>query len=385
MQLRSDNMKAPANWLAALVLCCLIGLCIGAAYMLPQQETNAPSSPTTETADGLLPRVEIVQLGEGELNTEFTRRGVLQPSEQVTVYAETSGSVLQQHASVGDSVRKGSPILELDGRLLKIRLDEARARQKSAQVRLEEAESHLRDAEESDDDDVARDAKYRRDAARAALDLAETQLAEATDTYDSRIIRAPIDGTIAQVWVDAGELAAGSRQVAEIIVTNPMIAAVALTSDDVACLRGQVQCEARVAGNASGIPATIRRIAPVADPLTKRFAVELDVDNEEGRLRAGMPVSVVFRCTASESASLLPRRALTRRGNALVCFRVEEATEGDHRVHQIEPQLAPIPGKAGTLRVQSGLDQGDEVAITGLSELRDDMRVALEHRDARTD
>jgi len=378
-------MKAPTNWLAALVLCCLIGLCIGAAYMLPRHETDASSPLTTATANELLPRAEMVQLGEGAIETEFIRRGVLQPSEQVTVFAETSGSVLQQHAAVGDPVKKGSPILELDGRLLKIRLDEALARQKSAKVRLEEAESHLRDAEESDDEDVARDAKYRRDAARAALDLAETQLAEATDTYESRIIRAPIDGTIAQVWVDAGELAAGSRQVAEIIVTNPMIAAVALTADDVACLRGQVRCAARVAGNKPACTAEIRRIAPVADPLTKRFSVELEIDNEGGRLRAGMPVSVVFRCTSSESAPLLPRRALTRRGNALVCFRVEKTTEGDHRVRRVEPQLTPIPGKASVLRVQSGLEQGDEVAITGLSELRDDVRVAPEDMDGRTD
>jgi RND family efflux transporter MFP subunit len=374
---------AVVNWIAAVVLSGLIVLLFGAAYMIPQHQPESTQRPTARPTEELLAQVETVRLTQAQLQTEFTRRGVLQPSERVTVSAQTSGRVLQRHVSVGDPVKKGDPILELDGSLLKIQVDRAQARQKSAQVQLEEAESQVSDAEESDDKDVTRDAKYRRDSARAGLDLAVTQLAEAENTYQSRVIQAPLDGTIAQIWVDRGELAASERQVAEIIVTNPMGVAVSLTADEVAYLGGQVECQVRVSGKAAGSPAKFRRIAPVADPLTKRFAAELEVDNGEGRLRAGMPVDVTFRCTCTDSVPLLPRRALTRRGDSLVCFRMEATGEGYCTARQVNPQLVPIPGDAAMLRVHAGLNAGDEVALSGLSTLKDGMHVHPNPRDDR--
>jgi multidrug efflux system membrane fusion protein len=363
------------NYLAALVLCGLIGLCIGAAYVLIQREPESAPPESTERTEQLLDVVHTVRLTEDRLQTHFTRRGVLQPSKQVSVHAEATGRVVQRHASVGDRVGQGDAIVELDGALLKIRLDEAQARQKSAEIRLAEADSQLADAEQTEDDDLKRDAKSRRDAARAALDLAETQVAEAEQAYETRIVRAPIDGTVAQVWVDQGELAATARPVAEIIVTDPMHVAVSLTAEEVASLNGVVRYEVRVSDKAPGRQAKLVQIAPMADPQTKRFSVEIRVSNEDGRLRAGTRVDVEFFCTPTDAEPLLPRRALTRRGESLVCFRIEKTAEGHYVAREFEPQLAPVPGKADVLRVRSGLDVGDEVVVGGLVGLDEGTRV----------
>jgi RND family efflux transporter MFP subunit len=333
--------------------------------------------------DSLQAQVDTMQLAEQTLELEFTRRGVLQPFREIRVHAEATGRAIKRHAAVGTVLNGGDPILELDGALTKIQLDEAVAREKSAQVQLEEAEQQVTDAGESEDEDLIRELKARRDAAEAALEVARAQAAEAQQLFDARIIRAPVDGTLSQLLVNEGEFAASGRPAAEMVVTNPLRAVVALTAQEVVHVGDDVECEIRLTrGAATAFPAQLVRIAPVADPRTRRFAVELEVDNQDGTLRAGMRVNVTFRCRSKDTALLMPRRALTRRGESLVCFRIDETAEGDI-AHQLKPLVRSLPGKGDWLLIRSGLKAGDRLAVSGHLLLDEGVRVSTGERQGK--
>lgn len=365
--------------LTGVVLVALIALCLGTAFGLLRRQ--APASPPTEpsgTADseGLFePPVETALIAEQRIEATFTRRGSLEPSSQVSVYAEVTGRVLKRNVAVGDPVKDGDALVELDGELLKIRLDEAQARLASAQSQLDEAKAQVESAEKSEDDDLKRDAKLRRDAAEAAVNVAKTQVAEAQARYDSRIVHSPTDGVVAQVWVDEGEFAAAERPVAEIVVTDPIAATVALTELEVASLPGEVKCRVVVPEAGGTVPARLVHVAPVADPLTKRFSARVELDNGQERLRAGTPVDVTFDTASRKPVLVMPRRALTSRNDALVCFRIEAVDSEGHVARPVQPQFESIPGRPDLLRVLAGLKAGDEVATSGLILLDDGLRV----------
>jgi RND family efflux transporter MFP subunit len=360
----------------AIVLVVLIVLCVWGAYTLSARQATLGSPAGSEPADDVAqPQVETVQIGRQSLELEFTRRGILEPSGRVSVFPEVTGRVVGRNIDIGDRVQRGDVLLEIDGTLLSIRLEEAQARLKSAQLRLAEAQSQLGDAEESDDEDLQRDVRTRRDAAEAAVKIAETQLAEAEATYASRIVRAPVDGTIAGCFVDEGEFASSTQPVAEIINTDRLVAVVPLTARETASLHDGVQCQVALREPAGYTAAgRLLRVAPVADPRTKRFSAEVEVDNDAERLRSGTPVDVTFRCKTNEPMLLLPRRALTQRDDVLVCFRIQEESDGCV-ARRVELQWESLPDQPQWLRVLGGLAAGDRVAVGGLIALEDGTRI----------
>jgi len=352
----------------AVLLTALIAACLATAYGLQKRPASEEPAAASDEGDSRLePQVETERVVREKVAMTFTRRGTLAPSSQVSVSAEITSRVVKRHVAAGDRIKQGSPILELDGALLKIRLDEAKARLESAEAQLKEAKAQRDDAEKlEDDDDLKRDARIRCEAAEAACRVAQTQATEAETTYESRIVRAPLDGTVARCFVEMGEYAASGRPVAEIIVTDPLTAEVSLTGLETESLRGGARCS--VATEEASWQARLVRIAPMADPRTKRFSAQVEVANPEGRLRAGMHVDVTFHGAASEPVLLMPRRALARRGDSLVCFRIATAKEG-HVAEPVKLDVQPVLGRPDQLRVLAGLNSGDEVAVSGLMTL----------------
>ncbi|NUQ62310.1 MAG: efflux RND transporter periplasmic adaptor subunit [Pirellulales bacterium] len=362
----------------AAVLIVVTLLCLGGAFALfARQAGSASPAATPPPPSSAHPHVETARLGEGPLEVEFTRRGTLRPSAEVNIFPEVTGRVVKRSVGVGDAVKKGDVLFELDGALLEIKLSEAQSRLKSAQVRMEEVQSQFAGAQNSEDDDLKRDARLRRDAAEAALKLAESEAAEAQKTHDARTVRSPIGGTVAQILAAEGEFAAPAQPIARIIVAEPMVAVVPLTAAETSSLRGDIACRVAVPEGQQPPPeARLLRLAPVADPRTKRISAEVEVKNADGRLRAGMPIDVTFRAKSSDAAVVMPRRALTLRSDTLVCFRIEKASAG-YVARRVEPVVEAIPGRAESLHVLAGLSAGDLVAVSGLIAIDDGMEVQV--------
>lgn len=366
------------DWFTLSILATVVVVCFCGAFVLfARQNGSAPRATATPAARADRLRIETATLAEVPLEVEFTRRATLQPSGEVNLFPEVTGRVVKRQAGVGDRVKAGDVLFELDGSLLQIKLAEAQSRLKTAQVRLQEAQAQLADAEKTDDADLKRDAGLRRDAAEAALKTAESQAAEAQRTYDARLVRSPLDGIVAQTFAGMGEFAAPSQPVAQIIVADPIRAAVPLTAQEAASLRGEVECRVELpAGENVSLPAKLVRIAPVADPRTKRISAEVEAKNEAGQLHAGMPVNVAFHAKSPEVALLLPRRALTLRSQSLVCYRIEKTPSG-HVARRVEPVLETIPGRPQSLKILSGLAAGDVVAVSGMIAIEDGSAVEL--------
>ncbi len=171
--------------------------------------------------------------------------------------------------------------------------------------------------------------------------------------------------------VSEGEFAAPAQPAAQIIVSEPMVAVVPLTAAEAASLRGEIECRVVLPdGQASPSAARLLRIAPVADPRTKRISAEVEVKNPDGSLRSGMPVDVAFTAKTADSVVVMPRRALTQRSDVLVCFRLEKVSNG-YVARRVEPVVESIPGRAESLNVLAGLSAGDLVAVSGLIAIDD--------------
>lgn len=162
-------------------------------------------------------RVDTVRVTRRDVGTVVKATGVIKPmiGAEVKVGSRISGVVRRLHVRIGDTVRKGQILAEIDARELTARRNEAAASLEVAQANLEYARADLARKRElkaasliaPGDLDVATRAFSVADqqltAARASLDYATTQLGYAE-------IFAPIGGVVASVATQEGETVAAS-------------------------------------------------------------------------------------------------------------------------------------------------------------------------------
>lgn len=146
--------------------------------------------------------------------------------ENVRIGPPLSGLVTTVHVRVGDRVKRGDPLFQLDDRDLRAQWQTRTDALPSASARIAEQEIRLRDLQDQlrrleavkdrravSEDDVQRKwfeveaAKRSLIRARTDLQLAMTQRDEVKAVMDRLKVRAPRDGTILQVNIRAGEYA----------------------------------------------------------------------------------------------------------------------------------------------------------------------------------
>lgn len=186
----------------------LVIVLLGAAAVFGMRNLR----PTTEA-----PARDVVRASRVDLTSAVKATGIIKPmvGAEVRVGSRVSGVVRRLHARIGDSVRAGQLLAELDDRELVARANEARAALDLAEANLAYARADLKRKQDlaaeqlvapSDLDLATRAhavAEQQRGQAAASLEFATTQLGYAQ-------VSAPISGVVSSVTTQEGETVAAS-------------------------------------------------------------------------------------------------------------------------------------------------------------------------------
>ncbi len=203
--------------------------------------------------------------------------GKTAPARIVELSAETDGRVEHIGAERGTNVSRSAVIVRLDERDRKARLAQAEATVKQRQVEYEgrmrlKSESYVSEAQLQE--------------AIATLEAAKAELTRARLDLDYMTIRAPFDGALQSRVVEIGDFVKLGEPIAIFVDNRTMIVSANLSEFDAGFVERGQAAEARLATGET-VRGTVRYVAPVADEATRTFLVELEVDNSDGKLRAG--------------------------------------------------------------------------------------------------
>jgi HlyD family secretion protein len=171
----------------------------------------------TTQAENTATRAEAVRVVRRDIASVVKATGVIKArvGAEVRVGSRISGVVKRLYVQIGDSVRKGQLLAELDDRDLTARRDEADAARARLEVELEYARIDLRRKR-----DLAKSGgitPIELDVAERAASVTEQQLAGAKASLafaaaqlEYTKVTAPIDGVVASVSTQEGETVAAS-------------------------------------------------------------------------------------------------------------------------------------------------------------------------------
>jgi multidrug efflux pump subunit AcrA (membrane-fusion protein) len=203
--------------------------------------------------------------------------------------------------------------------------------------------------------------------AQASLEAARAQLAQAEKGLADTTIRAPFDGYITARPVAAGEYVAFANKIATIVRIGTLKLQLQAPEQRAALTRVGMAVLARVSAYPGrDFTGKVTAVNPAVDPSSRIFVVEARFDNPAAELRPGMFATAHVVLPGGENAVFVPKGAVIRdkTTDSWQVFTV------DHSVAHLRVVVAgDVEG--GEIRVTSGLNGGETVAISNQGELFD--------------
>ncbi len=294
--------------------------------------------------------------------------GEIRAREEAALSFRVGGKLVRRLVDVGDRVRQGDLLAELDSGDLRLQVEALQAQLNAADAQLARARAdHARTASLSKDQLVSRAAL---DQQTAALRAAEGQARAARAQLDlSRNqagygqLRAPQDGVVASREVEAGQVVAAGQPVFGLAADGGREVAFALPESGIRDFKvGQTVVIELWSAQGERIPGRIREIAPAADTQTRTYAARASLENDPARrVDLGQSARVYIPAALSGDALRLPLSALHRgdKGQAVV-WTVDTKV---NKARRIPVRIGPYA--ADGVAVLSGLKPTEWVVMAG--------------------
>jgi len=311
-------------WIVAAVL--LLG---GAGYACSRARAARNQGPSYATE----------ALRRGDLSLTITATGNLEPTNEVTIGSELSGTILEVYVDINDRVKKGQPLAKLDSTKVAQQAESSRAALKSAQAAVAQAEATVKESAATlarqrelhrlsggrlpsqADLDTATAAATRADAdllsARAAVAQAEAQLRINENDLSKAVIKAPIDGIILTRSVEPGQTVAASLNAPELFVLaenlEHMKLKVTVAEADIGRVKDGLGATFTVdAWPNRAYQAKVQRVAFGSTTTSNvvTYETDLEVANTDLSLRPGMTATADIRVAEAKKILLVPTAAL---------------------------------------------------------------------------
>lgn len=323
-----------------------------------------------------------VEVKLGSIQSLVTAQGTLEPRYYVDVGAQISGTVEKMHVDIGDDVKTGDLIAEIDPDIYEAQVRATEARLNQLQAQKTEQEALIKQAEwkyeryrnlyndQAVSKEVMQDTEISFEVAKAKLLSLEAQIEETQFQLDGEKtnlnytkIFAPMDGTIVNQLVQEGQTINANQTtptIVQIANLDIMTAKAEVAEADVMKLQVDVPMYFTTLGSGGRRwEGKVRQILPTPEEINDvvLYSVLVDVSNEDHVLLPGMTTQTFFVLATAENVPIIPISALGSR--------VPEEDTGEGQAYQVQVMT---PSGPVTRTVIIGLsDRTQAEVVDGLS------------------
>ena len=303
------------------------------------------------------PTVAVTQVSVREVPQEETYTSTIQAYVKNNIAPQTAGRISRILVDVGDNVKKGQVVAEMD---------QTQLAQVELQLKNNETEyNRLKELYE-----VGGLSKSDLDAIEMAYNVSKTQY---NNLKENATLVSPINGVITARNYDAGDMYAMSAPIYTVEQIVPVKLLVGISETDYTKVKKGDSVEI----TADALPGQtfngkVRKIYPTVDPATRTFTVEVVIDNGNSVLRPGMFARAKVNFGMNNSV-VIPDVAVVKQqgsGERFVYVLNEDNT--------VTYQKVVLGRRMGAeYEVLEGLSDGAKVVTGGMIRLKDGIKVIV--------
>ena len=369
IQPRRPGKRKKSRYGIVLLLLAIIVAAIGHYYR--GQEEEPVTNITTVTTE------------RGDIELTVTALGNLQPRNYVDVGAQVSGQLEKLHVEIGDEVKEGELLAEIDPEVLLARVEASRAQLQAQKAQLAEREAELElarqqfkrqenllseDATSKDAYQISLAAVKTKQAQIAALkaQIEETESSikgdEATLGYTK--IYAPMSGTVVNLLARQGQTL-NANQTAPIILRiadlSTMTVWTQVSEADIPKLEIGMDAYFTILGKpGQRWTGTLRQILPTPEIINNvvLYTALFDVDNPNHELMTQMTAQVFFIVNSAYDVVIAPMSALLAKDEKTHRY---SATVVDDNKRQTVRDIQVGINNRVSAEIISGLKEGERI------------------------
>jgi RND family efflux transporter MFP subunit len=339
--------------------------------------------------------VNVAPVERRELVEQRVFSGTLEAEKQYDAAAKIGGRIQEIGVSLGQCVKRGDLIAELDSEEFEQQLAQAQAELEVARASLTQARTNLiaaernyqraiklreqkvsaeAELEEAETEKLTKQAGVNLALAQikqreAALRAAEVRLSYTTLTADWQGGDPDDCRYVARTYVDAGDTISANAPLATLVDLSLLKAVINVAERDYGFLEiGQPADISVDIVPGRTFPGTVERLAPVFNETSRQARVEISVANPDTILKGGMFARVHIELGRAEQTIAAPSSAVVQRLGKSGVFIVEDGTA---RFFEVTPGI-----EDGGWTQVTGLQEGQLVVTLGHHLLSDGVRVS---------
>lgn len=332
---------------------------------------------------------------KGNIENVVLTNGVLYPYTLVDVGSQASGQIDNIAVNLGDQVKKGDLIAQIDNLTQKNTLKEAQAslniinaQYRAKQAQIYEATAEFKRQQSMFKNGVASQSIF--DTAQATLTVYSAELEQIEAQKEQALISvdnaklelgyttivAPIDGTVIYISAQQGQTISNNQEtpsIVELAQLTTMTIKAEVSEADVIHIKPGQQVYFSILGDAKQkYTAVLRAIEPgptlltgddsqlsIGDSDAIYYNALFDVDNPDQLLRIGMTAQVSIILDSAEDALQVPAQVLIKTPNKQNSYQVPVKVDNKVEYRDVEVGI----NNSVNAQIISGLEEGDEIII----------------------
>ncbi len=289
-----------------------------------------------------------------------------------------AGKLLQRDAELGQVVKAGQVLAQLDPQDYQLAQEAARAQVASAVTQRDLAAADFKRFQALREQNFISGAELERreatlKAAQAQVEQAQAQLATQGNQATYTRLLAPAAGVITAVEAEPGQVLAAGTPVFRLALEGPRDAVFAVPEDRVAAVRVGSPVRIKPWAEDRIVQGQVREVAASADPVTRTFQVKVGLP-ADARLPLGATLTALPQVLSREGATALklPTSALLQQGNGTAVWVLDTASM-TVKLQTVTPGTAD----GNEVVITSGLQAGMQVVSAGVHVLQPGQKVTL--------
>lgn len=323
--------------------------------------------------------VKILKVGASSASYDLEFSGEIRARVESTLGFRVGGKLIHRPAELGQRVKAGQLLAQIDPQDYRVAADAAAAQLIAAQSNRDVAVADLKRYQGLFDQGFISAAELERRQANEKAAQAQWRQAQAQNTVQGNQsnythLLADGAGVITSIDATAGQVVAPGQPVVRLALDGPRDVVFSVSEDKLATLKAGVVVDVRLWQNGQTLEAKVRDVAASADLVTRTFVVKAALPKDADPV-LGSTATVSLRAAKLADAKpriKLPTQALRTEAGATAVWLLDPATM---TVKSQSIQVSTTDGNDAV--VDSGLQDGDQVVISGVHVLTAGQKVSV--------
>ncbi len=322
--------------------------------------------------------VRVMTVGVDSIHTGAEFAGEVRARVESRLGFRVAGKMIRRQAELGQRVKAGEVLAQLDPQDYKLAAEAARAQVAAAITNRDLAAADYKRFKELRDQNFISGAELeRRDsvlkAAQAQLDQAQAQLTSQGNQQSYTSLVADVSGVVTSVDAEPGQVVAAGTPVIRIAQDGPRDVFFSVPEDKVGLIKVGSGVDVKVWSANTQVKGVVREVAASADPVTRTFGVKVSLDAKDA-LALGTTVSVAPQAFDRSGLQVikLPTSALRQDGKTAAVWLLDPAS----MTVKLQP-IQILTADGNDVVVSGGLQPGMQVVSAGVHVLSPGQKVSI--------